>query len=92
MVDIRCLGRFLPRLALIGPLAAALALAGCGRKGPLEAPPSAAIAQPVPHEPALGDDPALANGFLRPPQPEPVRPAGAPQQPAKKGFLLDWLM
>ena len=31
------------RLALIGALAAALALAGCGRKGPLDPPPGASI-------------------------------------------------
>jgi predicted small lipoprotein YifL len=30
------------RLALIGVLAAALGLAACGRKGPLDPPPSAA--------------------------------------------------
>ena len=31
------------RLALIGALAAALGLAACGRKGPLDPPPSAAL-------------------------------------------------
>ena len=36
------------RLAIIGALAAALGLAGCGRKGPLDPPPTAAApgAQP----------------------------------------------
>ena len=32
------------RLALIGALAAAFGLAGCGRKGPLDPPPSAVSA------------------------------------------------
>jgi predicted small lipoprotein YifL len=44
------------RLALIGALAASFALASCGRKGPLDPPPSASLAgdqavpaaQPVP--------------------------------------------
>ena len=37
-----------PRFGLVLALAAGLALAGCGRKGPLEAPPSAALpGQPV---------------------------------------------
>jgi len=32
------------RLALIGALAASFALAACGRKGPLDPPPSASVA------------------------------------------------
>jgi predicted small lipoprotein YifL len=32
------------RLALIGALAASFALAACGRKGPLDPPPSASLA------------------------------------------------
>jgi predicted small lipoprotein YifL len=80
---------------LIGPLAAALALAACGRKGGLDAPPSAAVAQPAPAEPTLGEAPAeqpFFSGFVRPPQPEPAPPAGAPQPPPKRTFLLDWLL
>ena len=44
---------FLP-LALIGALAVSFALAACGRKGPLDPPPSASLAgeQAVPAEPA----------------------------------------
>jgi len=34
------------RVAAVTALAAALALAGCGRKGPLEAPPSASAPAP----------------------------------------------
>src|ERR1700720_2988016 len=40
--------RRLARLAMIAALAAAFALAGCGRKGPLDAPPSAALVAPAP--------------------------------------------
>ena len=43
--------RTLPRLALIGVFVTALGLAACGRKGPLDLPPSAGLAgdagQPV---------------------------------------------
>jgi predicted small lipoprotein YifL len=38
-------GTLLSRLALAGVLITALALGACGRKGPLEPPPSAAAAQ-----------------------------------------------
>ncbi len=39
------MSRFRPffHLALIGALAASLALAACGRKGPLDAPPGASV-------------------------------------------------
>ena len=94
MVAIRCLGGLLARLALIGPLAAALALAGCGRKGPLEAPPSASIAQPIEHEPSLGEAPndPMVSGYVRPPQPQAVQPGVAQQPPPKRSFFLDWLL
>ncbi len=36
--------RLFPRLVLVGVFAAALAVAGCGRKGALDAPPGAASA------------------------------------------------
>jgi len=40
----RILDRPFLRLALIGALAASLGLAACGRKGPLDPPPSASLA------------------------------------------------
>jgi predicted small lipoprotein YifL len=40
----RFCGRPLVCLALIGAFVAALALAGCGRKGPLDPPPAASVA------------------------------------------------
>ena len=91
---IRFIVRRPARLAFIGALAATLALAACGRKGPLEAPPSASIAQPATAEPSLGEAPPdpLFSGYVRAPQPEPVRPGAASQPPPKKSFFLDWLM
>jgi predicted small lipoprotein YifL len=48
MHAVSSLSRPFLRLAVIGALAAALGLAGCGRKGPLDPPPTAAApgAQP----------------------------------------------
>jgi predicted small lipoprotein YifL len=84
--------RRLARLAMIAALGAGFALAGCGRKGPLEPPPSAAIAQPAPDQPSLGEtnDPNMT-GFVRPPPatksaPAPVAP------PEKRSFFLDFLI
>jgi len=90
---IRCLVRRPARLAVIAPLALVLALAACGRKGPLDAPPSAAIVQPPPAEPALGEAPIdpMFSGYVRAPQPEAVQPG--PRQPApQRRFFLDWLL
>ena len=71
------------RLAVIGALAAALALAGCGRKGPLDPPPSATAA-----ERAASGDPQAA--------PQPVMDAEgrpiAPRSTEKKRIFLDWLL
>ena len=57
----------------------ALALAGCGRKGPLDAPPSAAITQPA--GAAASETPAVdADG-------RPMAP------PGKKDKLpIDWIL
>jgi predicted small lipoprotein YifL len=62
-----------------GVLVAALGLAGCGRKGPLDPPPAAAISQPgQPGQPAARFD---AQG-------NPV----APPAQGKEPFILDWLV
>jgi predicted small lipoprotein YifL len=72
----RFLSRFLPcpcvlfRLALIGALIAVFALAGCGRKGPLDPPPSASLA---------GDQGAAKSGGAPPAidsQGRPIAPPG----------------
>jgi predicted small lipoprotein YifL len=69
------------RIAVIGALVAALGLAGCGRKGPLDPPPgaSSAAASPAapPPEPAIGPDG------------QPLPPS---QQPPRKRTVLDWLI
>jgi predicted small lipoprotein YifL len=50
------------RLALIGVLAAALGLAACGRKGPLDPPPGASLeGEPQPNAPGL-----ISNKGVRP--------------------------
>ena len=74
------------RLAVIGALAAAFALGACGRKGPLEAPPSAnAVAAAPPQQgPSLGEgDP---QGF------EAQRDEVPAPQANKKTFILDPLL
>jgi predicted small lipoprotein YifL len=81
----------LGRIALIGVAAAALLLAGCGRKGMLEPPPSSnALAAPQQAAPAQSG-PALGEPDHSPLEGErtPDQPAGTP---AKKTFFLDWLL
>jgi predicted small lipoprotein YifL len=77
--------RLFARLFLCVVLAGSVGLAGCGRKGPLEAPPSASIAPP-----ALGPDgqpvaATPADSFDE--QGRPVAPRGKQQR-----FFLDWLL
>jgi predicted small lipoprotein YifL len=75
------------RQVTIAALAAGLLLAGCGRKGSLEPPPSASIsAPPVAGQPTLGEPEhdALA-GERR------TVPAGQPST-QKKSFPLDFLI
>lgn len=75
------------RLALIGVAVAALTLAGCGRKGPLDPPPGASMAS----EPATANPnaPATSDLVTAPGQTpdglanRPVAPAG----PNKRIFL-----
>jgi predicted small lipoprotein YifL len=75
-----------------------LGLTGCGRKGPLEAPPAAGISpQPITSRPSLGEE---GNGVTRSlagdqPRPEPAAAAPEPQpQPQRppKTFFLDFLI
>jgi len=80
------------RLAAFAALAATLALGGCGRKGPLDPPPSAAIA-PAPDVPALGEanDPNLA-GYRRAPSSTVTAQPTGPLPPDKRSFILDPLI
>lgn len=80
-------------------LALAPSLAGCGRKGPLDPPPSAAIPSPPPAAPAPAQyfGPPAPTGVGEPVQPVQAAPlqttqvAPAPQV-QKKSFLLDPLI
>ncbi len=80
------------RLAAVAALAAALALGGCGRKGPLDPPPSA-LAAPVPDQPSLGDntDPNMT-GFRRAPSSTVTAQPTGPLPPDKRTFILDPLI
>ena len=81
------------RLAAFVPLAAALALGGCGRKGPLDAPPAAAIA-PTPDTRTLGDvdDPNMAGGYRRAPSSTVTAQPTGPLPADRRTFILDPLI
>jgi predicted small lipoprotein YifL len=88
----RYCARLLVRLAAFAALGAALALGGCGRKGPLDPPPSAAIS-PAPDQPSLGDsnDPNMT-GYRRAPSATAAAPPTQPPPPDKRTFILDPLI
>jgi len=67
-------------MAVVGALLAALALAGCGRKGGLDLPPAAATS-----EPGVGD-PKQASAVG--PDGKPAAPRTGPNRPT----ILDWLV
>jgi predicted small lipoprotein YifL len=80
-------------IAVIGALAAALALTGCGRKGPLDPPPGSASSPPAkPANTGFGLTPQAPETPATPPsfdaQGKPVAPANAP----KKHLPMDWLI
>ncbi len=81
------------RFAAIGVLVAALGLSACGRKGPLDPPPSAAMPAQSSLQPAAPADPTLAGG---PPPVAGVGPDGKALAPPPSGnrqpFILDWLV
>jgi predicted small lipoprotein YifL len=77
------LDRAVTRIALIGALIAAFGLAGCGRKGALDPPPSAAISAPAAGQTAQAQP--AGQGVDR--KGKPVAPKGA-----QKHFFLDWLI
>lgn len=90
------------RLRLAGAVAVALvlslALAACGRRGPLDPPPSSEL--PVAPQPAAGPpaqrsyvDPLTPIGTAQQAQPAVAAQAlPAPSQPAARSFILDPLI
>jgi predicted small lipoprotein YifL len=89
------------RLALAATMVAALALAACGRKGPLDPPPSAlSNPQPYASRPSIGEESdTLAPRATDDHQPlrsqadaaaPPANPGATP--PPKKTFFLDFLL
>jgi predicted small lipoprotein YifL len=89
---IRFRDRSVLRLAAFAALAAALTLGSCGRKGPLDPPPSAAIS-PAPDQPSLGDnnDPNMT-GYRRAPSAAVAAQPTQPLPPDKRTFILDPLI
>jgi predicted small lipoprotein YifL len=78
-------------------VAAGLALAGCGRKGPLDAPPSAALTPPpAAARPSLGEENESLSGSqagAAPARPQAAaRQSAPPQPPQKTSFFLDFLL
>ncbi|MBO0752477.1 MAG: lipoprotein [Bradyrhizobiaceae bacterium] len=89
-------------MALAAALTAALGLAACGRKGPLDPPPSASLPQaPTTYtsRPGLGEErygvAAAGGGAQAAPAPRaaPAPAAAAPAPPPQeKTFFLDFLL
>ncbi len=65
------------RFAVAAALVAALGLAGCGRKGPLDPPPIAGVAGETDVDPDTGRS---------------RRPAARQPPPKNEPFILDWLI
>ena len=83
------------RLALVGALAASFALTGCGRKGPLDPPPGASLAnEPQAHNPVLMTPIAAPIGGQTTSNNPGVGPDGQPLAPKgeKKRIPLDVLL
>jgi predicted small lipoprotein YifL len=88
--DRRCV-----RLALIGLAAAALGLGACGRKGPLDPPPSASVAGEQQANPNPMSNPIAAPlGAQTKGSDTPLGPNGLPLSPQgpKKHIFLDDLL
>jgi predicted small lipoprotein YifL len=88
------------RIALAAVLTGALGLAACGRKGPLDPPPSAGLTPNTAYAPmpSLGEshEGVPFGGAIAPPPPPaaPAPPPGAPPAPPppQKTFFLDFLL
>lgn len=79
---------------MIGVLAATLGLAGCGRKGGLDAPPSAQVVSPQPtlQQGSLGEPDIVGFEGEARPAPAPVQQQPAAVPPAQRTFILDPLI
>jgi len=78
------------RLAVVGAIAAALLLAGCGVKGPLEPPPAtAAVASEM--KAAINPPPPVATGPIDRRRQRELRGLGTPSKPNDE-FALDPLL
>jgi predicted small lipoprotein YifL len=84
-------GRLSVRSAIAVALLLPLTLGACGRKGPLDPPPSAAIPSPPPAARTTYVDPTTPTGRAQQVQPAPVQTTQA-APPPKKSFLLDPLI
>jgi predicted small lipoprotein YifL len=83
------------RIALAAVLTGALGLASCGRKGPLDPPPSAGLASNTAYTPmpSLGESHyALPPGATPPPPPAAVAAPTPGAPPPQKTFFLDFLL
>jgi predicted small lipoprotein YifL len=73
----------LVRIAVIGAFVAALGLAGCGRKGGLDPPPTASVDQGGGVQPAPGPESGVG------PDGKAMAPARGPQRRTPIDFLID---
>lgn len=95
---IRSSDRRLVRLVAAATFIAAVTLAGCGRKGGLDAPPSSLPASPEPQSNMSPSPGESGPGFMGPNLAGPLAGSPPPQQtaqstpPPKKSFFLDWLI
>jgi len=95
---VRCLNRFSDhpflRLALFGTLIASLGLAACGRKGPLDPPPSASLAGEQQPNPNPVSNPIASPIGGQSKDNTVLGPNGLPLSPQgpKKHILLDDLL
>ena len=81
------------RLAMLAAIIAAAGLSGCGRKGSLDAPPTAALTNPqqVPPGPSMGEQSDSPTHSLVTPPPAP-QAAPPPPPGGRKWFPLDFLL
>jgi predicted small lipoprotein YifL len=82
------------RLALVAAMTAALGLAACGRKGPLDPPPSAGLTPPPAYapRPSLGEENYGPAPVGERPRTGVAAPPAAAEPPPKKTFFLDFLI